>query len=450
MNSDRNYELETVIDLTPISRLQIVVIALCAVAAMLDGFDTQAIAFAAPEIASAWRVEVSAFGAVFGIGLFGGLIGAIIFGPVGDRFGRKPALLFTVALFAVGSLVTPAAESLSSLSAIRFATGLGLGGAVPNFMSLGSEYLPKRLRSTLVSLMFCGFPLGAVIGGVASAKLILAFGWKSVFFAGGIVPLAVLPLFVAFVPESVRFLAMKGQHVPVAKILIRMKCAVAWNGETNAEPASTRAPIASLFADGRAGGTLLIWTSFFFSLLLTYFLLNWIPIIVTRAGLGIEDAVIAVVMGNLGGVAGCLVIGRLADRLGQARVIGCGFALGALAVALIGFVEHSRVLLFATVFMAGFLSLGAQMCTVALCACFYETYLRATGIGCSIGVGRVGAVVGPVLGGMLIASGVSSQVLFSIAGLASLGSAIAVFAIGKLVVRSASPRFVEVPKPVTY
>jgi AAHS family 4-hydroxybenzoate transporter-like MFS transporter len=445
MDVGKKLDLESIIDFGPVGRLQIIVVALCALMAMMDGFDTQVIAFAAPEIASAWRVEPSVFGPVFGVGLFGGLIGAMIFGSVGDRFGRKPTLVFAVVLFAVGSLITPLTETVTSLSVIRLVTGIGLGGAVPNFISLTSEYLPRRLRVTLVGLMFCGYPLGAVIGGAASAKLIPAFGWKSVFLAGGLIPLLVLPLFMILVPESVRFLALKKRHLAVSQILKRMNCSAAWSGEVTTEPPETRAPVYSLFSKGRALGTVLLWATFFFSLMFSYFLVNWIPIVVRRSGLDIENAVLAVAVLNLGAIAGCLVLGRLADRLGQARVIGWAFTIGALAIALVGQAGHSSVLLFAACFTAGFFGIGAQLCNVAFGAGFYETFLRATGVGWSIGVGRIGAIVGPILGGLLIGGGASPQVLFAIAGLMSLGAAIAVFAIGRFVLRAPRPQFLESP-----
>src|SRR5438128_2065024 len=188
MNDDKK-DLEALIDSSPLSRFQVVTMALCSIVAMLDGFDTQAIAFVAPEIASAWHLDPSLFGPVFGAGLLGGLIGAMIFGSLGDRLGRKPNLMAAMLIFSIGSLLTPFATSIGQLVAIRLVTGLGLGGALPCFISLTSEYSPRRIRSTLVSLMFCGFPLGAVVGGMVSTQLIPNFGWTSVFIVGGALPL---------------------------------------------------------------------------------------------------------------------------------------------------------------------------------------------------------------------------------------------------------------------
>jgi AAHS family 4-hydroxybenzoate transporter-like MFS transporter len=440
-------DLESIIDSGRLSTFQVAIMVCCALIAMMDGFDTQAIAFVAPEIATAWHIEPARFGPVFGAGLLGGLVGAMILGMASDRFGRKPILLSAVALFAAGSLLAPFAATVIQLSAVRFVTGIGLGGALPSFIALTSEYAPRRLRATLVSLMFCGFPLGAVIGGFASAKLVPLFGWTSVFIAGGILPLLVLPVFIVFIPESVRFLVLKKDHASITRVLRHMKSTLTWSGKATTASPAPRVPLASLFTHGRAAGTFLLWITLFLSLLMTYFLINWIPIIARRGGLGIESAIIAVSMLNLGSIVGCVVIGWLADRFGPAVVIGPAFTLGAVAIALIGYAGESGALLCAIAFAAGALSIGAQMCTIALCASFYETVLRATGVGWSIGVSRVGAIVGPVVGGILLGAGVGSSSLFVIAGLISFGAAMAMFAMGWFVLRVRAPAMDEPFKP---
>jgi AAHS family 4-hydroxybenzoate transporter-like MFS transporter len=424
--------LEALIDSAALRSFHFMVIGCCALTAMLDGFDTQSIAFVVPDIATAWSIEPARFAPVFGAGLFGGLLGAIAFGRAGDRFGRRPTLLLSVLLFAIGSLVTPAAGSLRDLSAARLVTGIGLGGALPAAIALTSEYAPRHLRTTLVSLMFCGFPLGAVLGGLASAKLIAAFGWRSVFIVGGALPLALLPLLLAWLPESARFLAAKGRHEAVAGILASLRCLERWNGAAASRP-EPRARISSLFARGTAAGTYLLWATFFLSLLVTYFLINWIPVVAHRNGLDTATAVVAVAMLNLGSIVGSLVIARLADRSDRGPTIGWAYAIGAIAIALIGYTGGSGAWLCALTFVAGVCSIGAQLCTVALCSGFYATSVRATGIGWSMGVGRIGAIAGPVLGGLLLGAGISSPVLFCIAGAASVGAAIAVFALQRFV-----------------
>lgn len=427
------FDLETIVDTSPLNSRQIVIFGLCALVAMVDGFDTQSIALVAPVIVTAWGAKASAFGIVFGAGLFGSLIGAFLFGLAADRVGRKPALIVAMLLFALVTLATPLTTSVGPLIAVRLVTGLGLGGALPILISITSEYAPTRLRSTLVSLMFCGFPLGAVVGGVAATRLIPAFGWPSIFYVGAAIPLLLLPAVLAFVPESIRFLALKHDRVRVAALLQRMKWAAAWDGDLSAAPSQPgRSRVAALFAEGRAVGTLLLWTTLFLSLLLTYFLINWIPIIARQSGISMSSAVLAVAAVNLGAIVGCLVIGRLADRKGDPTAfISFAFALGALAIVLIGSSGQSSTWLLTTAFLTGVFSIGAQMCTVAFCASFYDTSLRATGVGWAIGVGRVGAIVGPVVGGLLVGAGMTPPRLFLIAGVMSAGAALAVFGVGQ-------------------
>jgi MFS transporter, AAHS family, 4-hydroxybenzoate transporter len=432
-------DLESIVDAGPLKGAQIAIIVFCALVAAVDGFDTQSIALAAPLIISTWGVQPAAFGIVFSAGLLGSLLGALLMGVVADRRGRKPALVASMLVFAILTLVTPFASTAPALTTLRFLTGVGLGGALPIIISITSEFAPARLRASIVSLMFCGFPLGAVIGGVAASWLIPSFGWPSVFYLGGAVPLLLLPLIGAFVPESVRFMAQKQDHAALLKVLRRIGWAPLWNGEISLRSAEERSPVAKLFTEGRARGTLLLWATLFLSLLLTYFLINWIPIIARQSGIGMESAVLALAAVNLGAIVGCLVIGRLADRYGNAPVyISCGFALGALAIPMIGRAGGSGSWLLWASLLAGVFSVGAQMCTVAFCASFYETSLRATGVGWAIGIGRIGAIVGPLLGGALLATGTTVPTLFLVVGLMSMGSALGVAGIGLGVLRTDS------------
>jgi AAHS family 4-hydroxybenzoate transporter-like MFS transporter len=427
-------DLESLIDVSRFGTSQIAITALCAAVAMVDGFDTQSIALAAPEIAIAWHAKPAAFGVVFGAGLLGSLFGALGFGALADRFGRKPSLLAAIFVFAIVSLITPFTASVQSLTLVRLLTGLGLGGALPAVIAITSEYAPKRLRATVVAMMFCGFPLGAVIGGLAAAELIPAFGWASLFYIGSAAPLLLLPLIAVFVPESIRYLALAQDRAAIERILRRMNCQSSWDGQIAQTPSASRPSVASLFMEGRALGTLLLSATFLLSLLLSYFLVNWLPLMARQRGFDIKSAVLGVAALNLGAIFGCLLLGRLADRHGPSVPVTGAYALGAGAIALIG-TAQSDVVFLASTFVAGFLSIGAQMCMVALCATFYETSLRATGVGWSLGIGRIGAVFGPAIGGMLISAGMSTATLFLVAGAVSLAAGAGVLAFGWLVLR---------------
>jgi AAHS family 4-hydroxybenzoate transporter-like MFS transporter len=276
-----------------------------------------------------------------------------------------------------------------------------------------------------------------VAGGIAAAALIPRFGWTSLFYVGSVGPLFLLPLIAAFVPESLRYLATIKDRPAIQKIVERMRSQASWNGEIGAVPSHSRPSVMSLFTQGRALGTLLLSTTFLLSLLLAYFLVNWLPLVARQSGIGMQSAVLGVAALNLGAIVGCLLIGRLVDRYGPSVPIGAAYALGAVAVALIGTGQSERLFL-ATAFGAGFLSIGAQMCIVALCAAFYETSLRATGVGWSLGIGRIGGIVGPVVGGTLISAGMPTSTLFVVAGAVSLSAAAGVLAMGWLVLRRAA------------
>jgi AAHS family 4-hydroxybenzoate transporter-like MFS transporter len=249
-----------------------------------------------------------------------------------------------------------------------------------------------------------------------------------------VVPLLLIPLLVWRLPESARYLALRGDRDGLVRVLRRMGIALTAD-EIRAEPAEARSPVVRLFTEGRAGGTVLLWATLFLSLLLTYLLTNWIPLVARGTGVDASGAIYGLVALNLGAIVGCVIIGRLADRSRPTVVIGLAFLLGAVAIAAIGRSAASGPLLIGTSFVAGVLAIGAQMCTVALCAGFYETSLRSTGVGWAVGVGRIGGIVGPVLGGMLIAVGTSVPDLFLVTALASVAAAAAVLLLNRYVIR---------------
>jgi AAHS family 4-hydroxybenzoate transporter-like MFS transporter len=435
MASQTKADLESLVDSSPLSPFQVSIAVICGLVAMIDGFDTQSIALAAPLIAAAWHTSPASFGLVFGAGLFGSFVGAMTFGVFADRYGRKLSLLLAILLFGVVCLITPFATSAQELLWLRFITGLGLGGALPGIISITSEYAPRRMRATVVSLMFCGFPLGAVIGGVAASNLLPTYGWKSLFYIGAAIPLALLPVIAAVVPESIRFLAVRKDAARVERILTRMGLADRWDGTLAAAAPEHRTPIFSLFAKGRALGTVLLSIILLLSLLLTYFLVNWLPLLARQSGISLKFAVLAVAALNGGSIPGCLIMGRIIDRSGPTVPIAVGYFLGAVAIMGMGLAGGSGPLLLALAFLAGVFSIGAQMCAVALCATFYETALRATGVGWVMGTGRIGAIVGPVIGGLLIAAGMSTPRLFVIGGGVSIAAALTVCAMGFFVLR---------------
>ena len=343
-------------------------------------------------------------------------------------------MLVSIAIIAVGALITPFSTTSMALFLVRFVTGLGLGGALPGVISLTSEYAPLRRRAATVALMFCGFPLGAVVGGLASSVLIPKFGWESVFWLGGIVPVILLPIVALAVPEAVRFLAKRTDKSALAKVLHRLRLDPTLAPSIAPTPDEARAPLPSLFTQGRTVGTIMLWIILLLSLLMTYFLTNWIPIIATQNGLIARVAILGAVMLNLGSIIGSIVLGRFVRKRPAATIV-VGYLVGAVAVVAIGQAAHSAPGLLITCFLAGFFGIGAQLCTVGLCATFYSDALRATGVGSAVGVARLGAILGPVVGGILLAGGVATPLIFVIIGIVSAVAGLAMLIMGATVLR---------------
>jgi AAHS family 4-hydroxybenzoate transporter-like MFS transporter len=417
-----------------LSGYQIIVIILCATIAVLDGFDTQAVGFVAPVIAGDWGLPLADFGTIFAVGLLGGLLGAVLFGMIADRKGRRLTLIVTVALFALGSLLTALARTSLELGLFRFGTGLGLGGAMPSIIALTSEYSPARLRNTLITAMFCGFPLGAVVGALVSTPLIERFGWESVFLLGGIVPLTLLPALALWIPESIGWLIGRGDHVRVDAILARIgKAPARIEPGPAGETSPPRSSIAGLFAGGRAFGTLLLALVFFVSLLIVYLMVSWVPGIAVQAGHSVRFGVLSAGVLNLTGIAGSLTIGRLSDRRGAYRVVGSAYLLGALAIAVLALAAAPGTTILIFCILAGFFCIGSQMCAVSIASQFYPVDLRGTGVGWSMGMGRFGAIAGPLIGATLVGAN-GAEKLFELVAALSAVAGIGILVMG-LVVR---------------
>jgi AAHS family 4-hydroxybenzoate transporter-like MFS transporter len=423
------------IDAQPVGAFQIKLLLICASVLFLDGFDTTAIGYVAPALAKEWNLGRGALGPVFSAGLSGLMIGALLFGPLADRIGRKKIIIFSTLAFGIGTLITALANDVNTLFAIRLLTGLGLGGAMPNTIALTSEFSPHRRRATMVMVMFVGFSIGAALGGFVAAALIPQFGWRSVFVVGGAAPLLLAPILALRLPESVRFLALSGRAtVLVAQLLGFINAKAVFAADTRFvvdEPALKGIPVQHLFRGGRTLATLLLWVVFFMSLLDLYFLSNWLPTVLNDLGASISAAAVVGSMLQVGGVVGTFALGSIIDRF-SFRALALVYFIAVFAVGAIGQLGHSVVLVTIAIFVAGFCIVGGQIAANALAAGFYPTSVRATGVGWALGIGRIGSIVGPSVGGVLLSLKWSAGELFATAAAAALCAALAAFLLGQM------------------
>src|SRR4030088_598978 len=423
------------IDQQPVGGFQIRLLLTCAAVLFLDGFDTQAIGYVAPALAREWGLSKGALGPVFSAGPFGLMIGALVFGPLADRIGRKKIIIFSTLAFGLGALVTAFVQDIDMLLAIRFLTGLGLGGAMPNAIAMTSEFNPRRRRATMVMIMFCGFSVGAARGGLLAAALIPQFGWRSVFVVGGVAPLLLVPILALRLPESVRFLALTGRaNERVAQLLTFISPKAAFAPATQFvvhEPGLAGIPVLHLFKSGRTPATLLLWVVFFMSLLDLYFLSNWLPTVLNDLGASVSSAAAIGSMLQVGGVVGTCALGSIIDRF-SFRALALVYFIAVFAVGAIGQLGHSVVFVSMAIFAAGFCIVGGQIAANALAAGFYPTAVRATGVGWALGIGRVGSIVGPLVGGALLIAKWSTQSVFMAAATAALCAALAAFSLGRI------------------
>lgn len=423
MPATQTINISAFIDRQPLSAFQVMIVALCFLIVAIDGFDTAAIGFIAPAIRAEWQLTPAHLAPLFGAGLAGLMAGAFLFGPLADRFGRKSVLVFSVLFFGAASLASAWSGELWELIALRFLTGLGLGGAMPNTITLTSEFCPEKRRSFLVTTMFCGFTLGSALGGLASAGLIEAYGWRSVLVVGGVLPLALTVLLAVLLPESVRYLVMAGRAPErIAATLRRIAPQADLDGATFtvSESRSTSSPVRHLFKPELVRGTLLFWLTFFMSLLVIYLLSSWLPTLLRGTGLSLRTAALVTTMFQVGGTLGAIVLGWLMDRFNPHYVLAISYALAGVFVAAIGSLADTPMLAGAAVFLAGFCISGSQVGANALSAGFYPTDCRATGVSWANGVGRMGSVVGSVGGATMLSMGLSMPTLFALIGIPAL------------------------------
>lgn len=414
-----------------LSRLQWRVFGLCFIIVLLDGMDTAAIGYIAPALMQEWGMARSALAPVLSAALFGVAGGALMAGPLADRLGRKWVLVVAVAMFGAASLGSAWAASLDALVAWRFVTGLGLGAAMPAAVTLVNEYCPDQRRSMLTNAIFCGFPLGAALGGAVAAWLIPLGGWRAVLLLGGVLPLMLAGVAAVLLPESIRHMVAHG-HAP--QRIRRVLAAIAGQEAVRdvqhftleaatSHPAALRGAGVLLSPRYRVG-TLMLWLAYFMGLVIFYALINWMPVLLRDVGLDARAGSLIAALFPLGGV-GAVAVGWLMDRFDGNRIIAVCYALAAASVWWIGQAAGSMGWLMVAVFCAGVAMNTAQASMPALAAAYYPTQGRATGVAWMLGVGRFGGIAGAFLVAQLTAWELDFGQIFGVVALPGLLAVVA-------------------------
>jgi len=409
----RTIETNQIIDNARFSRFHWMVMALCALLLIFDGYDLFIYGVVLPVLMQEWGLTPMQAGALGSYALFGMMFGALGFGTLADRIGRKKGIAICFALFSSATILNGFASSPTEFGIFRFIAGLGCGGLMPNAVALMNEYAPKRLRSTLVAVMFSGYSVGGMLSAGVGIYMLPRFGWESMFFAAA-VPLLLLPVILYYLPESVGFLVRQGRQAEARELLKRVDPTAGLPADAALEVADVKGAsvsVLSLFKEGRTVRTLSIWVAFFCCLLMVYALSSWLPKLMAGAGYSLGSSLSFLLALNFGGMAGAIVGGWLGDRFNLVKVMIGFFVAAAVSISLLGF-KSPTPLLYGLIFIAGATTIGTQILLYACAAQFYGLSIRSTGLGWASGIGRNGAIVGPLLGGALMAVNLPLQLNF--------------------------------------
>ncbi|MFD2498502.1 MFS transporter [Rhizorhabdus histidinilytica] len=412
--------------------MQIGVFVLCIVASVLDGFDTQSIAFVAPAISADWSVSQLAFGFVFSATLLGSVVGSAAFGLLADRIGRRRLIIATTAMFGLFSAACALAASFEQLLLFRFLGGLGMG-ADPEHAGAGRRICAAPDTVEDRDLRAVGLSLGAVFGGMLSAPLLEHAGWRAVFWLGAVAPLLLALAMIPLMPESLRYLSLDPRRRDeVVRLLGRIAPDQADEVVIERPRAEAGKPgLAQIFAAGLALPTLILAISLFLSLFLTYALINWTPTLLTKSGLSVSDGIFGAVALNLGGIVGSYFFSQGLDRVARPPLLlAAGYGAAAAAIALTSLGGGSPAIALSLLLLCGLFQIGAQLSLTAYTTATFPVRLRGTGIGFVQAVGRTGSLIGPVVGGLLLSRGVEPGALLRLSAIPALLCAIALLILG--------------------
>jgi MFS transporter, AAHS family, 4-hydroxybenzoate transporter len=407
--ANRSISVREVLDSGRFSGYQVRICFLCFCLTFFDGFDLSLVGVSLPKLAEFLNSKPTALGVVMSAGNVGALIGALLLGLLADRFGRKNMLLVSAFMFGSFTFAIAFIQSLEQLVVFRFLAGLGLGGAVPNALAFGSEFAPSHKRATLATTMYAGVAVGAVFAGLFASYFLPHYGWQSLFLAGGAVACLIGLLTFFSLPETLTYLVQKGREEDKAQVFkIVSKIAPALASDRDVEFVSSEqklpgAPVVHLFKEGRARNTILLWMAFILSYYLLWLILSWTPMLLKKSGASPQEFSLAFACVNLGSAIATVSIGILMDKFNPLYTLIIGFSLSFISVMVFGYYAASPFVVVAIVsVIMGFFVIGSNAGLMALAALTYPTDIRGTGLGWATGIGRIGSLVAPIVGGVML------------------------------------------------
>ena len=410
---------------------QIQTVFICTLINMLDGFDVLVMSFAAASVSSEWTLSPYQLGILLSAGLFGMAIGSISLGALADRLGRKRLVNICLVIITAGMFASAYSENQEQLLAFRFVTGIGIGGMLATLTTLVSEYSNESSRGLCIGFLQSGYPLGALLGGIVSVYLIDSFGWRSLFIFGGSLSLIMLPFVFWKLPESLDFLLLRGNQADKSKIqqiLTKLQIETSEFLHTTEEN-EKKADWISLFSSDSRANTLYLWTCYFLLMFSFYFVVSWTPKLLVDAGLTTGQGISAGVYLQAGGLVGAISLGLLGYKFKVPILTSVFFCCGVAAMLFYGLVELSLVSLMLVAAVMGFFLIGAMIGLYTIAPSVYPANVRVSGVGLAIGIGRIGAIVAPLAGGIILNSGYSTDEIFVIFSIPLILAALAVYKI---------------------
>lgn len=427
--STNKVNINTLIDEAKFTPFHWGVLIWCLLIIIFDGYDLVIYGVALPLLMQEWALSAVQAGMLASTALFGMMFGAMSFGTLSDKLGRKKTIMICVAIFSGFTFIGAFATSPVEFGILRFLAGLGIGGVMPNVVALMTEYAPKRIRSTLVALMFSGYAIGGMTSALLGAWLVPQFGWKIMFLLAG-TPLLFLPILWKYLPESLMYLTNKQQTAEAQNIIQKISPTQVIGSDTqfvlNEVQKGDEAPLKALFQQGRTFSTFMFWLAFFMCLLMVYALGSWLPKLMIQAGYSLGASMIFLFALNIGGMIGAIGGGYLADRFHIKKVLTIMFLCGVASLILLGY-NSPQFVLYSLIAVAGAATIGSQILLYTFVAQYYPSTVRSTGMGWASGIGRIGAIVGPVLTGALLTMNLPHQMNFFAIAIPGLIAALAIF-----------------------